>query len=79
MHHKDHTDSDMDEKKFLHDLSNPLAVVYGNLQLIVSKLEKDLQAYEPEDLLHKLQKSAQYLDIVADLLDKRRVWLRNKE
>ena len=73
------TGEDDDERKFLHDLSNPLAVVYGNLQLIVAKLEKDLTSYEPALMLHKLQRSVQYLDTVADLLDKRRVLLRSKE
>lgn len=71
---------DQDERKFLHDLSNSLSVVFGNLQLLLSKLEKDNKpTVQMQDVLPKLQKSVQYLDKVNELLDARRTYLRSQE
>ncbi|MBP6217933.1 MAG: hypothetical protein KA436_05055 [Oligoflexales bacterium] len=69
---------DSDERKFLHDLSNPLAVVYGNIQLLLAKMDRD-PALPPDFILEKLKKTATYLDKVTILLDQRREWLRAKE
>jgi nitrogen-specific signal transduction histidine kinase len=65
------------ERKFLHDLSNPLAIVYGNAKLIHMKLEKDKSSLTIEAIFEKLDKMVTQLERVNAMLEERKQKIRN--
>jgi hypothetical protein len=64
--------SQEDEKKFLHDVANCLAVGYGNVRLIAVKLQKDPDALPMEKIIDRLVKAVGALEKVNSLLEQRR-------
>lgn len=64
------------ERKFLHDLSNPLSIAYGNIKLITGKLEKDIHSMDVPGILDRLQKAVRNFERANALLDERRTFLR---
>ena len=66
-----------DERKFLHDLSNPVPIGYGNLRIIVSKLQKTPDALSTEQLLERLSIAVDAFERVNDLLADRRKYLKS--
>ena len=70
---------DENERKFLHDLANPLAIAYGNLRLLYGKMEKDINAVPIEAIRERLTKIINNFDRANDLLDQRRKWLRERD
>ncbi len=66
-----------DERTFLHDLSNPLSVAYGNIQILLAQVQNG--HVESEQVLAKLQKAMKYLDAVVEILEKRRAYVRSLE
>ena len=70
-------EADKSEREFLHDLSNPLAIAYGNLKILASKLEADQNSIPMDMIIKKLSKAVTSFERANDLLDKRRVFIRN--
>ena len=66
------------EQKFLHDISNPLSVGYGNLRLVVMKMKKDINSLEKDKILERLEKSLDAFDKATQLLSDRRTVLKTK-
>ena len=60
------------EKKFLHDLSGPLAVAFGNASMMLSKLEADPSQVPMDQLIAKLEKIVSSLDRVKNSVEARR-------
>ena len=67
---------DRSERGFLHDISSPLAVGQGNLNIIISKLKAVPPAIEGQALLDKLDKVATAFNKIARLLNERRIATR---
>ncbi len=70
------TDSTTDEKKFIHDISSPIGVTYGMVEVVLDALKSSGTA-RPEDIL-RLEKALKSLDKVAGLLEQRREQLRSQ-
>jgi len=70
-------EADKSEREFLHDLSNPLAIAYGNLKILASKLEADQSAIPMDMIVKKLLKAVNSFERANELLDKRRIFIRN--
>ncbi len=71
------------ERTFLHDLSNPLAIGVGNLNLAVTALEEVAKAAASaapisaaQMVLSRCQKAAAALERVVALIEERRRWLK---
>lgn len=60
------------EHHFLHDISSPLSVGYGNLRLVIMKLRKDPDSLDKSDILTRLEKSLKAFDQANSLLSDRR-------
>ena len=73
-----HPGAEGTERAFLHDLSNPLAIAYGNMRLIVTKLEKDKTSMDIEAILVKLKKAGEAFDKATALLEARRAFLKSQ-
>ncbi len=69
---------DHPERDFLHDLANPLAVVYGHLRILASKLEGNPEEVSGEEILQKINRALVSFEKANDLLDARRAFL-NRE
>lgn len=67
------------ENKFLHDISNPLSIAYGGLKLITMKLENNINAIAPEEILERINKAIFQIERLTELLNTRREEIRNKE
>ena len=67
------------ERTFLHDASNPLAIAYGNIRLLVIKLEKDPTCMDIPAILEKLNKSLKSFDKVNTLLEERRNYIKSRQ
>lgn len=63
---------EIDERKFLHDLSNPLAIGYGNVKILSSKLQKNPDALDKGDIIARLEKALTAFDRVNKLISDRR-------
>lgn len=50
-----------------HEINNPLAIIKGNLSLVMKKIELD-QEIKPQDLLHRLRLSDQTVDRIKDIV-----------
>lgn len=66
------------ERDFLHDLSNPLAIAYGNLKILTMKLDADLASLPVDDILQRLHKAVGSFEKANQLLDARRTHLRSQ-
>ena len=64
------TDKVAEERAFIHDLSSPLMVALGMVDLALSKLPEDEDAVKT-----KLQKAKKSLDKMSELLKDRRTQL----
>lgn len=60
------------EQVFLHDLSNPLAIAYGNIRILAKKLKQDPQSFSMEDILSRLEASLVAFDQANDKIRTRR-------
>ena len=58
------------ERTFLHDLSNPLAIVFANIRMASMKLEADVA--NADTVKEKLQKALKTFDRINALLEERR-------
>ncbi|NRA45049.1 MAG: hypothetical protein HRU09_08865 [Oligoflexales bacterium] len=76
MDEKEYT-ADKTEREFLHDLSNPLAIAYGNLKIISAKIEADRSAMDMDAVLTKVNKALKAFEKANALLDKRRNHIKN--
>ncbi|MFK7827139.1 MAG: hypothetical protein AB8G05_23550 [Oligoflexales bacterium] len=76
MDEKEYT-ADKSEREFLHDLSNPLAIAYGNLKIISAKIEADPNAMDLDAVLVKVNKALKAFEKANALLDKRRNHIKN--
>lgn len=65
------------EREFLHDLSNPLAIAYGNMRIISAKLESDINSMDIETILTKINKSLNAFEKANQLLEQRRFFIKN--
>ena len=70
---------DNSEREFLHDLCNPLAISYGNLRILSAKLEGDINSLDLKTILSKINKAIESFERANDLLERRRIYLRNIE
>lgn len=64
------------EREFLHGLANSLAISYGNIKLLLSKLDKDPSALSLETIKEKLVKAAGHFEKANSLLEERRRFLK---
>lgn len=69
--------ADRTEREFLHDLSNPLAIAYGNLKIISAKIEADPNSMDMDAVLLKVNKALKAFEKANALLDKRRNHIKN--
>lgn len=67
------------ERKFLHDLSNPLAIGYGNCKIILSKLAKNPDSLTMDDIVKRLNKAVVAFEKVNVLIADRREFLIAQE
>lgn len=64
----------MEERKFLHDLSNPLAIGYGNIRIAFKKLEaisEDAEA-PANQVVDRLKKAIDAFERVNEILEIRK-------
>lgn len=61
-----------EERQFLHDLSNPLAICLGNLKIMLEKLKTDPGSVQLDQLLDKLTKATDGVDQARKMLSARR-------
>lgn len=68
-----------EERKFLHDLSNPLAVGYGNMRIIGKKLDTIENASEVAGLKigERVQKALESFEKVSAMLKERKKYLES--
>ncbi len=69
-----------DERKFLHDVANPLSIAHGNLKIALRKMDsvKD-QGPELQEVLERLNKAMQACEKMAKQVGDRRQALMDKE
>ncbi len=65
-----------DEKKFLHDISGPVAVSYGTLSILLEKLKEDPQSIPFDTVLEKMGRAFKNLEKAKDFIEVRRVCLK---
>ena len=61
-----------EERKFMHDLANPLAVAHGNVKIIIRKLRKDENAMTVKEIMERLDKTIEALDRTTEMMAGRR-------
>ncbi len=67
-------DDSREQRRFLHDLSNPLAIAQGNLRIVIDKLKKDAVLDEADPRLQRLEKAlAACQQINVLLVDRRNI------
>jgi hypothetical protein len=69
-----------EERKFLHDVANPLSIAHGNLKLALRKMEK-AKGQDPElqEILERMQKAMEACEKMAKQVGDRRQSLMDKE
>jgi hypothetical protein len=69
-----------EERKFLHDVANPLSIAHGNLKLALRKMEK-AKGEDPElqEILERMQKAMEACEKMARQVGDRRQLLMDKE
>ena len=60
------------EKQFLHDISNLIAICYGNIKIVSTKLAKNPEAVTQDYLSGRLLKSLDAFDKLNALIAERR-------
>lgn len=70
-------EGELSQRKFLHDLSNPLATVTISIDFVLGELEKAEGV--PELALKQLKKADQALEKVHDMIHSRRALLKGEE
>ncbi|SMF54776.1 hypothetical protein [Pseudobacteriovorax antillogorgiicola] len=68
-----------DERKFMHDLSNPIAIAQGNIKLTLRKLKKDPNSLTIEQIVERLGKASEAFDRVSEMMSSRRQILLDQE
>ena len=71
-------DDTADQRKFLHDIANPLAVAQGNLRIALDKIKKDAALADDDPRVIRLQKALSACDEMNHLLIERRNHLKSK-
>ena len=64
-----------EERKFIHDLANPIAIAQGNIKLTIRKLTKDPSSLSSEQVIERLEKACDAFDRIGDMLAERRQFL----
>ena len=67
------------ERKFLHEMSNPLAIGFGNIKILLSKLQKTQNDISAEYTIDKVSKALDALERVNRLIEERRRELKEEE
>ncbi|MDQ3233796.1 MAG: hypothetical protein M3Q07_18420 [Pseudobdellovibrionaceae bacterium] len=69
-----------DERKFLHDVANPLSIAHGNLKIALRKLDsfKDMDP-QLREVLDRLNKALDACDKMAKQVGERRQELMDKQ
>ncbi len=65
------------ERSFLHDLSNLVAVVQGNLHLLSVKAKKNPDAFKTEDVMKRVEPALASMTKLVELLNSRREQVRS--
>ncbi len=69
-----------DERKFLHDIANPLSIAHGNLKIALRKLDAvKEQAPELREILERVNKAMEACEKMAKQVGDRRQVLMDKE
>ncbi len=65
-----------DERKFLHDISNPLSIVHGNLKIALRKMDP-LKEADPQclEVIERLGKAIEACDRIVKQVGERRQFL----
>ena len=71
--------SALEERKFMHDLANPIAIAQGNIKLTLRKLKKDQNSLTVEQIIERLTKASEAFDRVTDMMSERRSNLISQE
>ena len=74
MNDKNEEIQEMTESKFLHDLCNPLAVVFANLKMSAVKLESDPN--NVDIAVEKINKALKNFERINTLINQRREFIR---
>lgn len=69
-----------DERKFLHDVANPLSIAHGNLRIALRKIDavKD-QTPELRDIVERLSKAMEACEKMSKQVGDRRQVIMEKE
>jgi K+-sensing histidine kinase KdpD len=67
-----------EERKFLHDLSSPLAIAHGNLKILIRRLKSD-EPLDTEEHNQRLDHALQACDRLARMISERRKRLIDSE
>ena len=75
------TDADhsSDEEIFLHELANPLAVAFGNIEVVLSKVGSPGAQLPVEFLIDRITRAHKALTAVTHLVESRRLAVRGPE
>ena len=60
------------ERKFLHNLANPMAIAQGNIKLVLRKLLKNSESLSTEEIIDRLSKASDAFDRITDMMAERR-------
>ena len=71
--------SAQEERKFMHDLANPISIAQGNVKLVIRKLQKDKESFDPDQIISRLQKASDAFETVMEMLGERRRILIEQE
>ena len=66
------------ERGFLHDLANPLAIGFGNIEVVLAKLKSDPHV-GPEFIVDRLTRAVKALERANLLVEARRAVLQLQE
>lgn len=61
-----------EERKFMHDLSNPMAIAQGNIKLTLRKLKKDEGAMTISEIIERLEKTSEAFERMNEMMSLRR-------
>ena len=68
-----------EERKFLHDVSNSIAICFGNVKVLSAKLKKDPSGITPEYIESRLDKAIASFEKINELLVSRRQTIIDEE
>ena len=66
-----------EERKFLHELSNSMAIGFGNIRILLNKLEKKRDECSDDYILEKIRKAVDAYEKVNSLIEDRRDVLKS--